>query len=132
MVPEEERASPLITVYATVDFVLAGVCLLWALILASVLVYGVFFSGDTGRELAEGVVGCIVLGSPSLLGIPVFLLAGLGLVRRRTWGYVLHIIGAVLAALTCVGIIYTVFALIHAFRPEFSTAFFDRGSSKPN
>jgi hypothetical protein len=86
--------------------------------------FGVYFSGDTGQELAMGLLGLLLLGLPGLFGAIVYLPAGLGLLFRRAWGYYFHLAGAVLAALTCVGVIYTIPALLFALRPEFTMAFF--------
>jgi hypothetical protein len=119
-----QRATPAIAVFASVNFVLAGLCLLWILVLVAVIVYGIGFSGDRGAELVEGVVGAAFLAVPGIIGLGVYLVAGIGLVRRRPWGYYFHLAGAVMAALSCLGVIYTVLALVFALRPEFSAAFF--------
>jgi hypothetical protein len=49
--------------------------------------------------------------------------AGLGLLKRWKLGYYVHLVGAVFASFSCIGIIYTVFAFLYAFRPEFSREF---------
>ena len=126
--PDESATSSLIGDYVVVNFVLAGICLLGTALILIALVYGVFYSGDQGRELVEGLLGCAILGAPAGLGLVVYLLAGFGLLRRKKWGFAFHVVGAVLAALTCVGAIYTAVALIHAFRPGFSTVFLERPS----
>ena len=95
--------------------------------MGGVLVYGIFYSGDKGEELFAGVAGSIMLALPGLAGLVVYFVAGIGLTRRTAYGYYFHFAGAILAVFTCLGIIYTVFALIFALRPEFSGAFFSGG-----
>jgi hypothetical protein len=129
-VMQPERPSPTITVFAALNFVLAGLCAVWLLCVAGMLVYGIGFSGDEGQELAAGVVGCLVIGLPGLLGLAVYAVAGWGLMRRQAWGFYFHFVGAVLAALTCVGVIYTVMAIVFALRPEFSAVFFPSGAAR--
>jgi hypothetical protein len=94
--------------------------------MACVLVFGVLYSDDQGKDLADGIVGCIVLGLPMLAGVVVYFIAGLGLSKRRSWGYYFHLAGAVLTALSCLGIVYTVLAFVFALKPEFQEAFFPR------
>jgi hypothetical protein len=116
--------SQAITVFAVLNFALAGLSALWLLFWIGILVYGIGFSGDEGKELAAGVIGTAVLGLPGLAGLFVYVLAGFGLLRRAAWGYYLHFIGAALAALTCIGLIYTVLAIVVATQPDFRQAFF--------
>jgi hypothetical protein len=120
-----EPANPAIAVFTSLNFVLAGLCGLGVLGVLTVLVYGIFFSGDQGEELAMGVIGCVFVALIAFTGFLIYLMAGIGMARRRPWGYYLHCIGAVLAGLTLVGGIYTVFALMYAFRPEFSGVFLE-------
>ena len=118
------RAAPAVAVFGIINFILAGICALWLVSIIAILVYGIGFSGDEGSELAKGILGGAVLTIPGFVGLPVHLLAGLGLLRHRGWGYYCHCAGAVLAAFTCVGLIYTVVAFVFALRPEFSAVFF--------
>lgn len=112
-----------IRLFAILNFVFAGLCAIAVLFAGLVLFYGIFFSGDKGDELAAGVLGTMCIGFFPLLGAVVYSLAGFGLLKQKPLGYYLHIAGAVLAIFTCLGIIYTVFALMAAFRPEFSAVF---------
>lgn len=121
--PTDSQNSSTIAIFVVLNFALAGLCLLWTVLLAIVLVYGIFFSGDQGGELAAGIAGSVLLALPGVMGSFVYLLAGIGLTRRRSWGYYFHCGGAVLAAFSCVGILYTVLALVFATRPEFSGGF---------
>jgi hypothetical protein len=122
--PAAGAADPAISIFATFNFVFAVLAFVGLIGVGAILVYGVFFSGDQGSELAAGVAGCVVLGALPAAMFAVCLAAGIGLISRRRWGYYLHLTGAVLAAFTCVGIIYTILAFISASRPEFSAAFF--------
>jgi hypothetical protein len=124
-----EEAGSAVTVFAVFNFVFAGLCLLWLGVLALALGYGIFFSGDTGEELMSGVAGVILFAVPGVLGLGIYLAAGLGLVFRQPWGYYLHLAGAVLAILSCIGIVYTAFAFAFAFRPEFAESFRVAGES---
>ena len=120
----DSRTPQSVSTFVRINFLLAGLCLLVLGLLAAVLICGVFLSGDPADEIVAGVVGCAVLGAPVLLGLLIYGLAGLGLMRLRPWGYYLHIVGACLAGISCVGVIYTIFALIAAFSEEFKMAIF--------
>ena len=113
-----------IATFAVLNAVAAAACLLWVLAMGVAAIYGIFFSGDEGAELATGILGVTCLGSPALLGLVLFLAATVGLARRRAWGYSFHLAGAALAAFTCVGLPYSIAAFIFALRPEFLAAFF--------
>ena len=39
-------------------------------------------------------------------------LGGIGLIRRRLWGYYAHLAGSVLVGVTCFGLFYTIPALL--------------------
>ena len=124
MISKKRRSgSSTIAVFVALNFVLGGLCLLWLLLFLCVLIYGVFYSGDKGEELFAGVMGSVILGFPGLIGVIVYMIAGLGLLKRWKLGYYLHLVGAVLAAFSCIGLIYTIFAFIYAFRPGFFEEF---------
>jgi Zn-dependent protease len=95
------------------------VCALFGL----VLIYGVGFSGDPASEVVPIAIALMlfILGIAS--GAALFITAGVGLLRRRRWGYVLHLVGAGLLACTLVGLIYSVPAFICACLPPFRTQF---------
>jgi hypothetical protein len=120
------EAQSAIPVFVGLNFVLAGLWGIWLLVIGGVLVYGIFYSGDKGQELFAGVAGSLVLALPGLVGFIVHLVAAIGLVRRSAVGYYFHLVGAILAVFTCIGIVYTVFAFVFALRPEFSDAFLSR------
>ena len=115
--------SAAVTVFAAINLVLAFGALAWTGFIACAMVYGIYYSGDEGDELVAGVVGSMCLGLPGVIGLVLFPVASLGLFRRRPWGYFFHIVGAALAALSCVGIVYTVIALIFAARTDFRNSF---------
>jgi hypothetical protein len=125
--PREKK----IGVFAVLNFILAGFCLLGLVTMAFGLVYGVFLSGDQGEELWAGVLGCLMIMLPAALGLVVYTLAGIGLLKRKSWGFVCHVIGAALAVLSCIGVVYTVIALIFAFRRDFKDEFFALPSPPP-
>jgi hypothetical protein len=111
-------------VFAVLDFVLAGLSFLGVLAMVLGLFYGVFLSGDKGSELATGVLGCALIMLPFLASGVAAFLGGLGLLKRARWGYYAHIVASILAALSCLGIVYTVISLVFAFKPEFKAEFF--------
>jgi hypothetical protein len=115
--------ATLITVYAVLNFVWAIGCLIWTGLVVALMVYGIFYSGDPVNEIVVGVAGAFVVGLPAFLGLFVFSIAGFGLFRRSRWGYYAHIVGAALMACSCVGIVYTILAIIHALQPGFRRAF---------
>jgi hypothetical protein len=61
---------------------------------------------------------------PSFICFLTFLLAGIGLIMRKTWGFFLHIAGSVLAIVSVIFIPYAVVSLIFSFRPAFKNIFF--------
>jgi hypothetical protein len=124
MPSDESHSPPFVVLFITVNFVLAALCALWLLALSVVALYGVAYSGDEGEKLASGLAGCALLAAPTVVGLPVYLVAGIGLMRRRPWGFWFHCAGAVFAAFTCLGIAYTAFALVIAFQARFYGAFF--------
>jgi hypothetical protein len=120
-----ERSNTSVGVFAAVNFVFGSIFLFFILFMLLGLIYGVFFSGDPKEQIIEGVVGCIIIIVPSLAGLVIYGLAGYGLIKKTTWGYYLHVTGAVLAIFSCVGIIYSVIALVFAFREDFKSVFFE-------
>ena len=113
-----------VTTFAVLDFLFSGLALVGILFFCAVLLYGIFLSGDSRGEIAAGILGCFILLLLLSVGFSVFLIAGIGLLKRKTWGYYLHIVASVLAVFSCIGIVYTVFSLIFAFRLEFKSEFF--------
>ena len=119
--PQRDTAVP---VFIAINFALGGLCALWAVLLACVLVYGIFFSGDRGQELMAGVLGSVILLAPGLVGMFVYLPAAIGMIKRKRWAYYIHLVGACYAAVSCVGLAYTIPAFIIAQRPSFRSEFF--------
>ncbi|MFC2174099.1 hypothetical protein ACFLU6_15990 [Acidobacteriota bacterium] len=109
--------------FMILNFVWAGFSAFGLILMLLAMVYGVAFSGDSGKDLAAGIFGCILFAIPCSAALGVYLAAGFGLLNAKIYGYYCHIAGAFLAIFTCIGIIYTVFALIYAFRDDFKQAF---------
>lgn len=61
-------------------------------------------------------LGMFALYLPALVTLTA---GGVGLIRRKPWGYYSHLAGAVCVAVSFFGIIYTIPALFVAIRPEF-------------
>lgn len=113
-----------IPVFIAINFVLGGIGALWSLFFLLVMIFGVIFSGDPPEEIMYGIIGSLMLGLPGVVACVVYLAAGVGMVKRRRWAYYLHLAGACIAALTCLGLAYTVPAMIMAQRPTFRAEFF--------
>ena len=118
------KTNPTVKIFAVIDLLLAGLSLIGLCVLSLTWIYGIFFSGDPAQDKLIGSIGMLIYILPVLFGFVVFLFAGMGLWKEKTWGYYLHIAAAVLAAFSLIGIVYTVFALIFAFQPEFKAVFF--------
>jgi hypothetical protein len=113
-----------VDVFGVINLVIAGIYVLGVILVIITVVYGVFLSGDTELEIEEGIMGGILVLTPLLIGVAVYLTAGIGLMKRRMWGYYVHIGGAILAFFSIILIAYTIIALIFAFRPEFKDEFY--------
>lgn len=110
-----------VEVFAVLNLILAGLTfIIWVLI--CLLLLSDFFSSEIDGETVIGVFMIILL--PGLISFFLFLLSGIGLLRRRVWGYYVHLSGAILMALTIVGLIYAIPALIFMFKPAFRARFF--------
>ena len=121
-----ERPASLVPVFAAANICFAVLSFLGLLFWFAILVYGVLFSGDTGEDLVGGVIGSGLFIAVCLVATPLYAVAGVGLIRRAPWGYYCHLVGAILAVFSCLGVIYTVFALVFGLRPEFQEEFFRR------
>ena len=109
----------MLAVAVAVNFLLAGVCIVGVLLLGAVLAYGVFWSGDSGSELASGVLGTLLLATPTAAAGGIYMAAAVGLQRRARWGYTLHMVGAAMAALTCCGLVWTAAGIGMALGEDF-------------
>lgn len=121
-----------IGLFAVLNFLLAGIALLGCALVCLLLLYGIFFSGDPIDEIIILTIVIFFLGLlPNGIAFVLFLLAGIGLLRRKVWGYYTHIAAAILAALSIIGLVYTIPALIYSFKPEFRVGFFHNQSNQP-
>jgi hypothetical protein len=117
-----------VTAFAIVNFVLAGVWLLFILMLSVLLasmlgrLSGSFRSPDPVEDLLTltyGLYGMLALYVP---GLVAFTGAGVGLSKRAAWGFYWHLAAALLAAVSCFGVVYTIVAFGFALRPGFRAA----------
>jgi hypothetical protein len=113
-----------IPVFIALNFTLAGLSVLWLAFWACVLVFGVMMSNDPPEEVMYGVLGSVMLASPALIGVFLYTFAGYGMVKRRRWAYYVHLVGACVAGLSCIGLAYTIPAIMIAQRPSFRGEFF--------
>ncbi|MFQ3684490.1 site-2 protease family protein, partial [Roseiflexus sp.] len=110
-----------VEVFAVLNLILAGLTfIIWVLICA-VLLYD-FFSSEIDATTVIAVSLIILL--PGLIYFLLLLLSGIGLMRRNVWGYYVHLAVAILMALTIVGLVYAVPALIFMSKPAFRARFF--------
>ncbi len=110
-----------VEVFAVLNLILAGFVFIGWTLICLALLYDIFYSEIEG-ETVIGVSLFLIL--PGFIGFLLFLLSGIGLLRRSVWGYYTHLAVAILMALTIVGLIYAVPALILMFKPAFRARFF--------
>jgi hypothetical protein len=111
--------------FAVADLVLAVLVLFFELLmflgvaLGIARLSGIAPSPDTPRDdwiATAGFLGMFVLYLPALIALTI---GGIGLLKRRAWGYYAHLAGVVLLVVSIFGIAYTVVALAIGLRPEF-------------
>ena len=129
--PPGSQRSGAVPVFVALNFVLAALSFVGVIGTFALIVYGVYYSGDTGEELAAGVFGSLMIGLPAMAGSVIYTLAGVGLMRRRPWGYYMHMVGAGLAVLSCVGVLYAIPAILFAVQSSFKDEFFPRPYPPP-
>ena len=118
------KRDPVIPVFVAMNFVLAGcaagLCVLFGVVLYEEIVY----AGLAPSDRHDTIVGGIIIGMPCVAAALIFAGAGINLMRRARSGYYLHVMGAGVAALSGVGILYTVPAVRFAARESFRNEFF--------
>jgi hypothetical protein len=130
--PSDVARQVNVPIFAVLNAVFAGLCLIGILIMGGILTYGVFFLGDPRSEMAADITGSLLILIPLSLAFGVFLSAAIGLFKKSKWGHYLHIAGAVVALFSILGVAYTVLALVFALRPEFIAEFFGDSSNSAN
>ena len=110
--------------FIALNFTLAGLSVLWLAFWGCVLVFGIMMSNDPPDEVMAGVLGSVILAAPALIGVFLYSFAGYGMVKRRRWAYYVHLVGACVAGLSCLGLAYTIPAVMIAQRPRFRAEFF--------
>jgi hypothetical protein len=113
-----------IPVFIALNFTLAGLAAAWVGLCLCILFFGILMSGDPPDEKRDGVIGTIILGAPVFIAGIMYAVAGVGMIKRRRWAYYLHLVGACAAGLSCIGLAYTIPALMMAQRPTFRAEFF--------
>ncbi|MBY0404775.1 MAG: hypothetical protein K2X66_12820 [Cyanobacteria bacterium] len=119
-----------VTIFAVLNFVLAACCVL--VILYRIFDITMMFSGSITEQYKTPYM--IVEGASivfSIIFLALYVVAGIGLLKRTAWGYYLHLIVAgcsffsffVYPCCCCGGILYLipafVFGTMEAFRSEF-------------
>jgi hypothetical protein len=82
--------------------------------------------GESRMVFFQSMAWFVVL----LAALVTLTLGGIGLIRRKWWGYYAHVAGSSLIAVTCFGLFYTIPALTFARRPEFKEYFFSSAKAK--
>jgi hypothetical protein len=121
-----------VDIFGIIDLVLAGLNGLAILLMLVVLAYGIFGSGDPEEEIISGVYGCIIIMVPLLIGFIIFLSAGLGLMRRKIWGYYMHIVASVISFFTFILLAYSILSFVFLFQPDFRRDFFPDDGEEAN
>lgn len=116
---DDERAEQAIVIFAILNLVFATMAFMGVLFFGVIMLFGIYYSGDPAEEVRDGILGSIILSFPFVLGTLVYGLAAVGLYKRTAWGYFFHMAGAILTALSCLGIVYTFFAMTWAAKPGF-------------
>ena len=124
MEPAARGRSTTVTVFALLNFIFTFWMLLAALLFVGALVYGIGFSGDPLEEkIGGGIIGAILV-LILLCSALVHLVAGVGLLWLKRWGYYAHLAGAVVESCSCLGVAYTTLAFIFALQDDFKSQFF--------
>jgi hypothetical protein len=103
-VPEEPSRGGANLTFAVLNFFLAGAATVGILPLGWDLAHPGENVAEQHRQVPFGLIAIAYL----VIGVILWSLAGLGLLRGRLWGFVLHVVGACWAALSCIGIVYTI------------------------
>ncbi|MBI2335834.1 MAG: hypothetical protein HYU97_03615 [Deltaproteobacteria bacterium] len=106
-------------VFTVIDFLFALpllLCTLMALIVP-------FTEEVRPDQKLAGIITLSIIIIPSFLMGISFLFGSIGLAKRRMWGYYAHIVASFIIALTCIGIVYTIFTIKFFFNPKFRAEF---------
>ena len=72
-----------------------------------------------------GIVSMLIMVIfPSFIAFLTFLAAGIGILRKRAWGFYFHVAGTGMASLTMILAPYSVISFILSFKPYFKGEFF--------
>jgi hypothetical protein len=117
---ETGERSTSVTVFAVINMVLGLVSLGWAFVWFASTISAATSSLPKDQGAVPGLIMFLV---GSLVYGVVFSVAGLGLYKRKMWGYYAHLVGAILGIFSCFGILYSIPALIFGFQPNFKRDF---------
>jgi hypothetical protein len=72
-----------------------------------------------------GVLGFTIISIvPAFIAFLTFACAGIGILKRKPWGFYCHLAGSGMAALTIILAPYTIISFIISFKPYFKGQFF--------
>lgn len=129
-------ARRLVLGFAVTDLVLAGLVLAFEYLMLLGVAIGIDrLSGNSPSPetrqddlFATAVfLGMFALYLPALVTLPA---GGVGLMRRKPWGYYCHLAGAVCVAVSIFAIVYTIPAVLVAIHPEFKNECLGKQGSK--
>ena len=107
------------TVFAWINLGLAVQMVMLGVLFAAASLFGALFSGDPLEDrVAGGILGAL-FSIYFLAAASVHVAACVGLLRRRRWGFYLHVAAALMEIFTCWGTTYTIVAVIFALQDDF-------------
>jgi hypothetical protein len=118
-----------VTIFAGINLFLAAQILLLLLLFMGAMIFGIFFSGDPPDEILKGILGFIVFFAVFGVYLAVYLVAGIGLLKLKKWGYYAMFVAAIMSSCSCVGLAYTVLAFVFGLKDDFKAQFF--GAAEP-
>ncbi len=111
-------------VFALCDFFFA----LCALLLAFALILPLYLSTQVEHHFdqpGKSVMATITIFTiPIMIAFITFICAGIGLVKRKPWGFYFHLVASGMVALTIIFLPYTILSFIFSFKPSFRGQFF--------
>jgi hypothetical protein len=114
-----------VTIFAAVNLFLAAQVMILILLFVGGMIFGIFFSGDPPEEILKGLLGFAFFFAVSAVFLAAYLVAGIGLLKLKRWGYYAHFVSAVLSSCSCLGLAHTVLAFVFGLKDSFRAQFFE-------
>jgi hypothetical protein len=117
------KKMTVVDIFSVSNFIIAGIFAIAVIFTAINIEYGILSTDDPGLDVREGSPIRTLLLILFLIGTFIYLAGGIGLKKRRLWGYYIHIVGAILTFFTIVLCAYSIISLIFATESEFKDQF---------